>query len=486
MPTLDAFRGAQGFGRKATGGRGYPIVRVTNLNNSGAGSFREACAGNNRNIVFDVAGVIDLQGTMTINTRSNITIFGQSAPGDGITIKGDGLILSQCNNIIVRFLRCRGGEDAVTQERNSFNLQYCNNTIVDHSSFSWGTDKSLIATFNSNVSFQFNIISESLNVSLYTNTSRGDRGFGSMQSGKNASWYMNLHAHHKARNGKFSHKGLFPTNLGLNVNDYFGLLDWRNNVFYNWQDFPTHGGGEDIANIVGNYYKPGPAFKQAPDSPSNITNKTIYHAELNGMTDRGRYYLNGNVLEGHPDVTANNTLGIVVSFESSPSQVPSDLVVGSPYLVLTGTYDRVYTAQQAFDLVTQYSGAAFRRDSVDARILNETINGTTTYQGSRGGPSGTNKGSVFGIIDGESDVGGYPIHLSTPANPTSTANDGISDAYKIANNLNVGSNYSQVVAPSGYTWLEEYMMSLVVNIAEYYLEEPEGIRFCRIEDEPIV
>jgi len=370
-----AFPGADGFGRFASGGRGGKVLAVTNLNDRGPGSLRAALAEKGtRTIIFRVSGTIPLESDLLIE-HGDVTIAGQTAPGDGICIKNYATIIA-ANNIIMRFLRFRLG-DAKGQASDAIMALGCRDVIIDHCSMSWGIDE--VASFydNENFTLQWCIVSESLDSSIHP---KGRHGYGGIWGGTRASFHHNLLAHHTSRNPRFQ-GGRTP---GKGETE---LVDFRNNVVFNWGFKAAYGGERGRQNVIANYYKPGPA--------------TLRRDRILEPDDaEGRWYVADNVLEGSAATSLNNWNDGV----EGPYRVSGRVAI--PFEFAANYTQR---AEEAYEDVLKFAGAVLpERDAVDRRIVDEVRRGNATFGHSayarehRLGPRPT------GIIDSQTEVGGWP------------------------------------------------------------------------------
>ncbi len=410
-----AFPGAEGYGKYVTGGRGGAVYEVTNLNSSGAGSFGEAIgASGPRIVVFRVSGTI----TGNFNIKNNdITIAGQTAPGDGICIKGN--LSTSADNIIIRYIRVR--YDPAMGENDGIGGRYHRNIIIDHVSASWSTDETFTLYHNENTTVQWCIISEAC-----PKGTTDEHRFGGIWGNNYGSWHHNLIAHNASRNPRWA--------SGCGFNDY------RNNVLYNWQYQSCYGGEKEqdgmpqfsssTINIVANYYKPGPATND------NVKRRIAEPSARSG-DDKGSWYVSGNYVDGYPDVTTDNWKG----------------VDGSNYIKLSTPWNAMPINQEspedAYNSVLTNAGCSFpTRDKVDADIIDDVINGTAKY--------GNN-----GIIDSPADVGGWPTLASETA-PVDSDHDGMPDSWEDNNGLNKNDpNDRNGIGEGGYTNLEVYLYKLV-------------------------
>ena len=455
VPSAPAFPGAEGFARNTTtGGRGGTVYHVTNLNDSGAGSLRNGLAMTGpRIIVFDVSGIIELQKTLEIK-NGDVTIAGQTAPGDGICLKNYSFVV-KADNVIIRFIRSRMGDELKTEDDAMWGRNQ-QNVIIDHCSMSWSTDECSSFYGNKNFTLQWCILSESLTNSVH---GKGSHGYGGIWGGEGASFHHNLMAHHKSRTPR-----LCGSRFSGRPDDE--LVDLRNNVFYNWG--PTNGGyaGEGGRyNFVNNYYKPG---------PSTITKKglvnRIFAPNADDGTQKnqagiwGTFYLNGNLFDNQLVPSNYQTLIDAVNRDNAEGLHPDTkngypLPDGGKNAIISQTAYEVeptgtHTASEAYDKVLAYAGASLKRDAVDTRIVNDVKNGTYEYEGSNG--------STNGLIDSQADADGWPTYNSTEK-PQDTDNDGIPDTWA-AQHLPTGKTYKDIDPTSGYCYLELYINSLVEDI----------------------
>lgn len=450
-----AFPGAEGGGMYTTGGRGGTVYFVTSLDdtNTGNTTTREGtfrwCLGRSgaKTIVFKVGGIIRLNSRLTI--PANTTIAGQTAPGDGICI-ADNCVVVNGDNVIVRFMRFRMGDLNKVQD-DAFWGREKKNLIIDHCSMSWSIDECSSFYSNENFTMQWCIVAEALNKSFHE---KDDHGYGGIWGGKNATFHHNLLAHNNSRNPRFNGW----KRAGLSYSNPLGeeRVDYRNNVVYNWGGNSTYG-GEALGkyNMVANYYKYGPGtssgvlyrLNQIDKDASTDAIYAPYH---------GQYYIVDNYVYGSPTTTNNNwyssgSQGIKYASGIDPAKCKAS----EPFKCENISQ---HTAEKAFEMVLEYAGASFVRDAVDARITNEAKTGTITYLGSKTGKKG--------IIDSQTDVGGWPEYKSGTT-PVDSDSDGIPDGWLDTNYPGHTANEKN---NEGYTYLELYLNSLVQSIVDGQLE----------------
>ncbi|RNC66388.1 polysaccharide lyase family 1 protein [Proteiniphilum sp. X52] len=437
-----AFPGAEGFGKNTTGGRGGKVIKVTNLNDSGPGSLRAALsASGKRIVVFEVSGIIELKSRITIK-NGDLTIAGQTAPGDGITIANHEVNVD-AGNVIIRFIRFRMG-DRLRAEADALGGRFQKDIIIDHCSMSWSTDECVSFYQNTDFTLQWCYITESLRNSFHE---KGAHGYGAIWGGRRASFHHNLIAHHDSRNPRF----------GEYEGDAFALtnlVDFRNNVIYNWGNNSAYGAEGGNINIVGNYYKPGPASRHREriisiDKYTKDPSKATYDIW-------GKFFIDANFMAGSDRATQDNwTYGVYNQFHGSYGTVSDTdkkaMRLSEPLPIENNV--TTHSAEEAYELVLEFGGASYVRDAIDARIAEEVRNGTYTYEGSNG--------STKGIIDSQEDVGGWPEHKSSEV-PKNSAGDGIPDDWKMKYGLDIEKDVSSGHDLStGYTNIEVYIHSLV-------------------------
>jgi hypothetical protein len=400
-----AFPGAEGYGAYARGGRGGKVLFVTNLSDSGPGSLREAIESKGpRTVIFRVGGLIETKGLVV--REPYLTIAGQTAPGDGICIRktessGDAFAVSATHDVIIRFLRIRAGNNSGQFRSESFRASDSDNFIVDHCSCSWGTPQTLTTSGSlDRFTVQWCIIAEGSN--------RQRHAFATGVGGDRSAWHHNLFAHMQSRVPRWG--------------DITVQCDFRNNVIYDWGHCAGYGDLRTL-NYVNNYLRPGPSTTQRPPyfvfDPKVILPRSIY--------------VDGNIMVGMADVGRDNWKGVLAE-RSLQSSAPFP----APHV-------QTQSGAEAFELVLRNAGAIRpSRDSVDARIVSNVRNGTGK------------------IIDGESEVGGWPAYSSGEL-PVDTSNDGIPDEWKKAHDLPLNDPHvANTVTADGYTELEVYLNSLVV------------------------
>jgi len=498
---IPAFPGAEGHGRYITGGRGGEIRHVTNLNDSGAGSLREALKGNNaKTIVFDVSGYIDLKSQLDIT--SNTTIAGQTAPYPGITLRYYTIYFGKCDNVIVRFLRFRrsqvkdvnDGADATWGRRR-------NQIMLDHCSFSWSIDE--VASFydNNNFTMQWCTVGEAQNDAGH---GKGNHSYGGIWGGKLASFHHNLLIHLNNRVPRFNGArygwGDYTKNMYYDQYKWENTIqaetvDLRNCVMYNWGNgngcYGGPGGG--YINIVNNYYKSGPGTKNTKTVTQVSVGASGNSTEGDQIGMTSRYYISGNYVTAAGDKAANyDWKGVTIDagtftidgekYSKDPKHFYGDTVI---YKQNANGEDCIrikvdgpcpigdittHSAETTYEKVLSYAGASIYRDAVDARFMEETQAGVVTYTGTKTG--------IKGIVDIIND----PDGVQDPACPSfpdlasesrsedfDTDGDGMPDEWESANGLNPndaadGNAYTLDTEKGWYTNVEVYMNSIVEDI----------------------
>jgi len=452
-PRQLAFRGAEGYGRFATGGRGGKVVYVTNLNANGPGSFHEAVANDSgpRTVIFSVSGRIELGGRIFMDDY--LTVAGQTAPGKGICISG--APLGSGHEAITRFIRVRPGGG---QTADGMGMAGNNFSIIDHCSISWAIDEVFSSRNAKNITLQRSMVTEALNVAGHKNYPEGKaHGFAGTVSGDIGTIHHNLLAHNNGRN--------WSLGGGLDGAGYYaGRMDIFNNVVYNWDGRTTDGGVHE-ANFVNNYYKRGPVGGTT----------TIFTAQLEGLGKGSQsYYYAGNVLENNNgsflcDGTDNNC-GRALQVAST-QVVDWTVFVDEPFFPSFAT---VETAKDAYKSTLSDVGCTMPVfDAQDQRVVRETLNGTYTYVGSKTGKKG--------LIDNEADAGGFEDYGNEviDLDVFDTDRDGLPNWWEELHGSNPYSaegDFSDANADpdrDGYTALEDYLEWM--SVPRYYLPKNKSI-----------
>lgn len=499
-----AFPGAEGHGRYTTGGRGGEIRHVTNLNDSGPGSLRQALSGSKpKIIVFDVSGYIDLRSQL--NVTSNTTIAGQTAPEGGITLRYHTLYFGNCDNVIVRFIRSRrsqvkdvnDGADATWGRKRK-------NIIIDHCSFSWSIDE--VASFYDNRDFtlQWSTIAEGLANPGHT---KGAHSYGGIWGGKNASFHHNFVAHIQNRAPRFN--GARYAWEGYDKEAYSSTVDaervdFRNCLMYNWGNgngcYGGPGGG--YINMVNNYYKAGPGTK----NKTRVTQVSVASdGNAEGSSLKGyasRYYIKGNYVTAASNPQDYDWSGVIYDsglvskdgerYIKDAAHLYGENVdytningVDCVSLKLDSAIDAgevtTHSATGVYDKILDYCGASLYRDDTDVRYMEEARTGTTTYKGNVAyvGADGTVNpvSNTSGILDFINDPAKDEVAgtASFPALPSvsrpegyDSDNDGMPDEWELAYGLNpndASDAKSFTLDPRGwYSNVEVYLNSLVEDI----------------------
>ena len=427
-----AFPGAEGAGRFALGGRGGRVLYVSNLDDSGPGSLRAAVqAEGPRTVVFEVSGTIALKSALTVR-HGRLTIAGQTAPGDGITLRDQPLEIA-ADDVVLRFLRSRLGDESGV-DGDAMGVIAGRRIVIDHVSASWSTDEVLSASARFDrpersfdaVTVQWSVISESLDANRVKAPQR--HGFGSLlRAGRGAriSLHHNLWAHHNDRMPR-------PGNWhGPAIDPLGGFFDFRNNLFYDWgrerAGYNLDTATRSTYSFVNNAYRRGPSSQGA--------------LAFEESSPLARAYAGGNSIDGRLPADPHSL------WRAHPQHLPQGLPAGywldqPPALGPVSTV----TADAAQALVLAHAGASLVRDAVDQRVLRQVQQ--------RGGR----------LINSQSEVGGWPVLHSLPA-PLDSDRDGMPDAWERQRGLNPDdpSDGARVDPATGYTELELYLASLVAR-----------------------
>lgn len=436
-----AFPGAEGFGAQSVGGRGGRVIEVTNLNDSGTGSFRDAVMQTGpRIIVFRVGGTITLNSRISVGrNQSFLTIAGQTAPGDGVQIKGWDISLeSGIHDVVIRYLKFRTGETSPEDWSKHTIQMYGNSTsnkveniIIDHCSFFWGPDEGASSwEFVENVTWSWNIF-EGLrhdNYSAHFEESKSlligtDPGGGSHM--KNITVHHNFMANSAQRN-----PGLYAD----------GPFEVINNLVYNWEHFGTEFQNRATGikvNLIGNYYKRGP-----------VSSTNRYAVGIQGdINPDGYIYVKDNIGPFRANSSIDEWAIVGSGYGTSTywtAPAPKSLQKFSPWPE-SPVPVTTHNATQLAPIVLATVGASYpKRDSLDQRVINDYNNNTGTIK-----------------LASQQQSSWWPT-LQTGTPPQDTDKDGIPDTWEQQKGLDANNQSDgNAIAPSGYTWIEEYLSSLV-------------------------
>ena len=484
-----AFPTAEGYGKYAKGGRGGKVVFVENLQDYNAynnmetpipGSFRWALAqypGDSITIIFRVSGIIKLKpylqtsGSTVVNrneircTRAKMTIAGQTAPGEGICIRNGRLNLGGCTDLVIRNMRFRIGENATDSTFLPGGSMDCENAvrvIIDHCNFGWSGEENLTFYDNRFTTVQWTIFHDAL---YDDGHGKGNRGYGSQTGGINATYHHNLWTNNESRSPRL--------NGARTTNETNVFIEFLNNVVYNWGSSGAAYGGDVITgdrshtcNFINNYYKPGPA---------TASSKYFFKNYIVSGATIPKWYLSGNIMEGYPTINSNNWNGFTWKWSGTAgTALPTKATAGSDTLLMPSSkvvYNNVWVGYSPYITNIQSANDAYNailakvgtvnRDTVERRVIREVKNGTATFKASLG---------TWGIIDKSFNAEGY-IPYATVVPPTDTDNDGMPDAWELANGLDPTNPEDRNMKTSeGYTALEVYLASLMgENIAHNFI-----------------
>jgi hypothetical protein len=458
---IPVFPGAEGGGAHSFGGRGGKVYVVTSLADSGPGTLRWACEqGGARIIVFNVSGIIRIKSPLMIRAPY-ITIEGQSAPGMGVCVAGESVWINT-HDVVIRYMRFRRGETNVGRRDDSLGGNPVGNILIDHCSTSWGLDENMsiyrhmfdpgdgskeekLGTVN--VTISNCIYSESLDV--------WNHAFGSTTGGENSLLIRNLWADNTGRN----------PSVGWN-----GIYNFANNVIFNWVHRSMDGGDYTAKfNIINNYFQPGPATPKDSNVGHRILKPESGRSKLKERVF-GMAYVNGNIMEGFPKITADNWAGGVQVDELPDAGPYKDYMKWNKPFPMPEA--KIMSATDARAFVLTNAGATLPvRDAVDNRIVAQVRTGKITYKEGVKLPETQFKhrrlpidSYKIGIITEPSQVGGYPDYKGTPYQDSD--NDGIPDAWETAHGLNAkNASDSAAMAKdgSGYSNIEVYLNTLALK-----------------------
>ena len=450
MSELPAFPGAEGYAEYVTGGRNGKVIHVTNLNTNGPGSLAAALDNDGKTdepriIVFDVAGTIRTDKTVAYSKSiKNVTIAGQSAPGEGITLTGENFYLKGAENVIIRYIHFRHGQAKAKDD--SFYVQASKNIMIDHCSFTYGSDEDCSARQTNNLTIQWSIVTNGVRT----------HSMGGLQEWNSQTIHHCLWGNQNDRNPKAK-----------------GIMDFTNNVIYNWGEYPFvaggNSGGQGWGNVVNNYYIAGLDTKDP--------NRTVTRSN-------GKYflYLGGNLIDSNKNGVldgVNTGVDMITPGSESSAKYPERFTFPNDYtipLVLIKNrmsmelLENVDTAEEAYAKVLQFSGASLyhntdgstvlQHDPIDSQIMDGVRNQTGKILLNNAEDHDEN-----GVIFDQAYLNSRPkIDVNDPSSPwyrPDADQDGMPDAWETAHGLDPNNAEDRnEIAPSGYTWIEEYLNEL--------------------------
>lgn len=494
---IPAFPTAEGFGKFTTGGRGGRVVTVTNLEddpvNPSEGSLRWALQqypGEPLTVVFNVSGWIILKDILRVTRTEGLTIAGQTAPGEGITLYPRMFSINGAQNIIVRNMRFRTGshgwdgtdlvKDAALVDQ-ALCAENTSNVIFDHCTFGWSAEEIVNNQCSHFTTFQYCLLHEGLYDAGHHKGSA--RGFGCQWGGSQTTFHHNLLAHNNSRSPRFQ---------GARDDEYIVYNEFVNNVNYNWGKVNACYGGENSSvspryqghqvNFVNNYWKPGPAtIKGNSSGEHNFMRPTAgkYVSE---------WYLSGNVMEGNDELTNDNLKGVVVDGDASKVEFADQFIVPQKfypgYAFDWSAYtmkENLESADEAYRTVLAETGCIVR-DAIEERIFREATDGTATYGGSWG------DGGIYGIIDDQTDAemeeldNGFSIFPDAPESQSrpdgwDSDGDGMPDEWEKDNGFDpTDPSDGNNINAEGYTALEKYLASIMGEEINGQFSTPTSIR----------
>jgi hypothetical protein len=428
MKTL-AFPGAAGFGKFISGARNSrnpAVYLVTHLGDRGSGSLRNALESiGPRYIIPVVGGTIYLERDINILRNGNFTFLGQTAPFPGLTLANAGIrIQDQTNNFIIRYIRIRHGDkQAGIQNARCLTLRNVWGGMLDHCSFSWAMDENI--SFHPSggsdwerrgVTVQYCTIAEPLN-QVKGGYETVPHGFNMLLAGNNISYHHNLLAHSLSRN---------PQWFNLNTlksfsRDMKGLHDFRNNLIYNYQ-YPMRG-HLTLVNLINNLYIPGPKGMLQ----ESVANRFWHRPDIH-EGDQSTAYVQGNRLDNYKDSWADNRLAMRAN-GSEGRPIDAARLRAAPHPIPDDLYGFDFDCEESAERILKYSGMNLFRDVHDERYMRNVKARTFDFTGSNG--------STHGMIDSQSDVGGW---WEPEPRQRDFDLDGISRSWKLAHGLEIGRN----------------------------------------------